>query len=286
VRIVGFAHVTLVRCRKGFATMCKKLGVTALVIVAALFTLQKLDLLGYMKTYVHRAKEHVSGAIPPEVKIERLRAELDKLPAEESKARSTIASEMVEVKKLREQIAEAKTHLQKRETALRDLKAELDKGTAFVTLDGKMIASEQVKASIARQWESFKTAQESVKSQEELLKSREEALEVAKAKLDTMQEKRKELQARVEKMELELRKLRLAQTQHDIPVDDSQLAGVMKLFDEVDTQIKTQQTELSLRKGVDSDTAVEEALQHQAKTKQALQEMDDFFGNTKVSKKD
>ena len=60
----------------------------------------------------------------------------------------------------------------------------------------------------------------------------------------------------------------------------------MKLFDEVDTQIKTQQTELSLRKGVDSDTAVEEALQHQAKTKQALQEMDDFFGNTKVSKKD
>jgi DNA repair exonuclease SbcCD ATPase subunit len=266
--------------------MCKKLGVTALVIVAALFTLQKLDLLGYVKTVARKAHDGVSKQIPPEMKLERLRAELEKLPAEESKARGAIAGEMVEAKKLREQIAEAKTNLEKRQTALRDLKAELDKGTAFVTLDNKKIPVEQVKASLARQWESFKTAQESVKSQEDLLKSREEALEVAKAKLDTMQEKRKELQARVEKLELELRKLRLAQTQHDIPVDDSQLAGVMKLFDEVDTQIKTQQTELSLRKGVDSDTAVEEALQHQTKTNQALKEMDDFFGNTKVSKKD
>jgi chromosome segregation ATPase len=267
--------------------MCKKLGVTALVIVAALFVLNKTDLLGYVKTYVKKAHREVSNAIPPEVKLERLRNELANLPGEERKVRSVIAAEMVEVKKLRDQIAEAKVNLDKRETALRDLKTELDKGTAFVTLDNQKIPSEKVKASLARQWDSFKTAKESLKSQEELLKSREEALEVAKAKLDTMQEKRKEMEAKVEKMEIDLRKLRLAQTQHNIPVDDSQLAGVMKLFDEVDTQIKTQQTELALQSGADTDTAVKEALDHQAKTNQALKEMDEFFGgDKKVSKKD
>jgi DNA repair exonuclease SbcCD ATPase subunit len=261
--------------------MCKKLGVTALVIVAALFVLNKLDLLGYAKTYLHRMHREVASQIPPEVKLERLQAELANLPKEESKVRSTIATEMVEVKKLRDQITESKGNLDKRETALRDLKTELDKGTAFVTLDNKKLSSEQVKTSLARQWETFKTAKESVKSQEDLLKSREEALDIAKAKLDTMQEKRKEMEAKVEKMKLELQKLRLAQTQHNIPVDDTQLANVMKLFDEVDTQIKTQQTELALRSGADTDTAVKDALEHQAKTNQALKEMDEFFGGDK-----
>jgi chromosome segregation ATPase len=266
--------------------MCKKMVVTALVIGAALITLHKLDLLGYVRTGIDKARHSVSSSIPPEVKIERLRKELADLPAEESKVRSIIAHEMVEVKKLRDSIAEAKVNLDKRQTALRDMKGELEKkDTSFVTLEGKKIPRDQVERSLARQWETFKTATEAVKSQEDLLKSREEALEVAKAKLETMQEKRKELATKVEKMDLELRKLRLAQTQHNIPVDDSQLAGVMKLADEVDTQIKTQQTELNLQKGVDSDAAVEEALQHKARTDQALKEMDDFFGSAKVTKK-
>jgi chromosome segregation ATPase len=260
--------------------------VTALAIVAALFVLHKLDLDSYLKVAWNNAKHGVKDAIPPEVKIERLRDEIAKLPAAERQVRSQIASEMVEVKKLRDQITEAKANLDKREAALKDLRGELEKGTAFVTLDNQKIPREKVEASLARQWKSFKAAKDAVKSQEDLLKSREEALDVAKAKLDTMQDKRKEMEAKVEKMELELRKLRLAQTKHDIPVDDSQLASVLKLMDEVDTQIKTQQTELSLQKGADTDQAVEEALSRQAETAKALKEMDETFGSTKVSKKE
>jgi DNA repair exonuclease SbcCD ATPase subunit len=260
--------------------------VTALVIVAALFVLHKLDLLNYAKVAWNHTKQGVRDSIPPEVKIQRLRDEIAKLPAAERQTRSQIASEMVEVKKLREQITEAKANLDKRETALKELKGELEKGTAFVTLDNQKIPREKVEASLGRQWKSFKTAKDAVKSQEDLLKSREEALEIAKVKLDTMQDKRKEMEAKVEKMELELRKLRLAQTQHDIPVDDSQLATVLNLADEVDKQIQTQQTEVALQKGVDTDQAVEEALQRRTETAKALKEMDEAFGSAKVSKKD
>jgi chromosome segregation ATPase len=266
--------------------MCKKLGVTALVIVAAFFVLHKLDLDSYLKLAWKNGKAGIQQKIPPETKIERLRDEIAKLGPEERKARSVIASEMVQINKLKADIAEANTNLDKKQVMLKDLRAELDKGTTFVTLDNQKIPREKVEASLARKWESFKQAKEAVKSQEELLKSREEALEVAKAKLDAMQEKKKEMEAKVEKLELELRKLRLAQTQHDVAIDDSQLSTVLKLYDEIDTQIKTQQTELSLQKGADTDTAVEEALAKKAKTDKALKEMDEFFGNTKVTKKD
>jgi chromosome segregation ATPase len=266
--------------------MCKKLGVTALVIVAALFVLHKLDLDSYLKLAWSKSKADLQQKIPPEAKLERLRQEIRDLGPEERKARTVIAGEMVAVDKLKGQIAETKTNLEKREAQLKDLRGELQKGTAFVTLDNQKIPREKVEASLARQWDSYKTAKEALKSQEDLLKSREEALDVAKAKLDTMQDKRKEMEAKVEKMDLELRKLRLAQTKHEVAVDDSQLSTVLKLADEIDTQIKTQQTELSLQKGVDSDEAVEKALSRQAETAKAMKEMDEAFGTTKVTKKD
>lgn len=267
--------------------MCKKLGVTALVIVASLFVLHKLDLDSYLKLAWNKSRTDIQKSIPPEVKLERLQQEIRDLGPEERKARTTIAAEMVAVEKLKGQITETKGNLAKKETQLKDLRGELQKGTAFVTLDNQKISREKVEATLARQWESYKTAKEALNSQEDLLKSREEALDVAKAKLDAMQDKRKEMDAKVEKMTIELRKLRLAQTRHDIAVDDTQLANVLRLADEIDTQIKTQQTELALQKGVDSDEVVEKALTRQAETAKAMKEMDEAFGNTKaVSKKD
>jgi hypothetical protein len=266
--------------------MCKKLGVTALVIVAALFVLHKTDTLGYLTTWAKKARNHVSSSIPLDMKIARLRDEIDKLKPETDKARSAIAREMVEIGKLKANLADSKANLAKKEGQLKDLRAEVEKGSVLIDINGQKIPREKVEASLARQWESFKQAREAVKSQEELLKSREESLEVAQAKLAAMQSKQEEMLAKVEKMELELRKVRLAQTQNNIAVDDSQLATVLKLADEIDTQIKTEQTELALQKAADTDTAVQQALERKGKTETALKEMDDFFGGAKVSKKD
>jgi chromosome segregation ATPase len=266
--------------------MCKKLGVTALAIVAALFVLHKLDLDSYVKVWINKTKAEVKRQIPPETKIERLRDEIAKLGPEESKARSVIAREIVEVNKLKDQIAATKTNLDKNEATIKDIRAALEKGTEFVSTDGSKLPRAKVEASLTRKWETFKSAKEALKSQEELLKSREDSLEVAKARLDVMQEKRKEMEAKVEKMANDLQKLRLAQTKHDVAIDDTQLATVLQLADEIDTQIQTQRTELDLQKGAVTDQAVEEALAHKARTDKALKEMDEAFGNTKLTKKD
>jgi chromosome segregation ATPase len=266
--------------------MCKKLGVTALVIVAAFFVLHKLDLDSYLKLAWTKTKADVKNSIPPEVKIERLRDEIAKLTPDMRKHRSVIASEMVEVKRLGDQITEAKANLDKREVAIKEMREELKKNTTFVSLEGKKIPREKVEQTLARQWDAYKHAKEAVASQEDLLKAREEALEAAKQKLEAMEAKKKEMEAKVEHLDLELRKLRVAQTKHDIPVDDSQLSTVLKLYDEVDKQIQKEKTELELEKGAITDNVVEEAMARKAKADQALKEMDAHFDGAKITKKD
>jgi len=266
--------------------MCKKLGVTALVIVAALFVLHKLDLDSYLKLAWKNTKRDITEAIPPEVKLQRLEDEISKLAPEERKARALIAQQMTDVAKMKTQIADSRANLDKREAQLEELRAEVKKGSPFVSIGTEKLPREKVEASLARKWQSFKEAKEALTAQEDLLKSREEGLEVAKAKLDTMQEKRKQMQAKVATMKVDLEKLRLAQTQHDVAIDDSQLSTVMKLYDEVNSQIETQKTALSLEKGADTDQAVEQALAKKEKTDKALKELDEHFSNSKLSKKD
>ncbi len=264
--------------------MCKKFGVLALVIVAGLFVLGKLDLLSYGKLAWHKAVKQTKDAIPPEVKIERLRVEIDKMSPDMKKYRSQIAGEMVEIAKIKDHLTEAKANLAKKEGQLKDLRAELDKpakDTEFVNVGATKLPREKVKANLAKQWETFKAASDSIKRQEELMKAREEALDVAKQKLEQMQAKQREMQAKVETMELELRKVRLAQQQNNFAIDDSQLSTVLSLADEIETQIQKEKTELALQKAADTDTTVQEALDRKAKTETALKEMDEFFGGDK-----
>ncbi len=264
--------------------MCKKIGVAALVVVAALFVLHKLELDIPIKFWARQTEKDIKGRVSPEAKLDEARHLLANLGPEERKAQSVIAGEIVAVDKLRNEIAQTRANLDKREAALADLRTELKKGTSFVTLDNQKIPREKVEANLARQWDSFKNAKEALKSQEDLLKTREEGLEAAKAKLTALRSKREELQAKVDKMEIELKKLRTAQTVNNVNVDDSKFSEAAKLVDEIDTQIKTQVEELNLQKGVDADANVQKALDNQAKTNQAMKEMDEFFGNTKVTK--
>ncbi len=266
--------------------MCKKLGVTALLVVAALFTLGKLDLLWHVKDAARRAKAEIRGSIPMENKIERLKDELSKLKPEKRKQFGQLADEIVKSEKLEKDITVAQANLEKWAEQMKTLKASLkDDNAVFVTIGAEKLPREKVQASLARKWESFKQADEAVKSQKELLARRKEKLEALQAKLQSMEAKEKELTAKVETLELELTKLRQAQTVNDIAVDDSQFSRVVKLFEEVETQIAKEKKELELQKGVNTDTKIEEALTEKARVDQAMKEMEERFGEARFAEK-
>lgn len=266
--------------------MCKKLGVTALVIVGIIFGLNKLDMIWHVKHHFQKAKQELRSQIPTEEKIVRLKDELAKLKPEKKKHLNVIAEETYSIEKLENEIQKAQANLEKWGTDIKTLKASLkDDNAVFVTIGAEKLPREKVQASLARRWEAFKEAEEAVTSQKELLARRKEKLEAAQAKLRTMESKEKEMVAKVQKLELELAKLRDAQMKNDITIDDSQFSKVVKLYQEIEDQIGKEKKVLELQKGIDSDAKIEEALNEKARVEKAMKEMEERFTNERLVEK-
>jgi chromosome segregation ATPase len=267
--------------------MCKKLGITALLVVGVLVGLSALGLLPYVTMWVKKAPSEIQRSIPPEAKIERLKAEINSIDPEVRKHISAIAREEVEVDALREQIKVAKANLKDREESLRGLHTKLRAGEVFVTTSGREVPKAKVEAQLANQWDSFKQAEAAVKSQQDLLDSREENLAQARERLAQMKSKKQELEVRVKQLETELTKLRLAQTRNNLsdPNDSSKLSEVLRLADEIDKDIKTKQKELELNRAEFNEELVTQAVEQKAKADKAFKEMDERFADTKVAEK-
>jgi chromosome segregation ATPase len=267
--------------------MCKKLGITALVVVGALVALSWVGLLPYLKQAVKSAPGELQQRIPPEAKIERLKAEINAIDPDMKKHTTAIATEQVEIEKLKRQIAVAKDNLNKREATIRTARTQFKNGEVFVTTSGRPVPREKVEAQLASQWDSFKQAEAAVKSQEDLLDAREENLRQATERLAQMKSKKKDLEVRVKHLETELTKLRLAQTRNNLgsDSDNSQLAEVLRLADEVEQQIQVEQKKIELEQAEFSEELVTEAIEHKAKADKAFQEMDSRFADTKVADK-
>jgi septal ring factor EnvC (AmiA/AmiB activator) len=269
--------------------MCKKLGVTALVIVAALFVLHKLDLDKYAKAWLTRTRAELKDQISPEQKIEVLRQQIAELTPELKKQRTAIAKESTQIDVLKEEIAKAKANLKEREEKLALLREALKSDTAFITTDGDRVPKEKLEAVFSHKFAEFQAAEAAVKAKEELLSRRKEKLEVALTHLRTMESKQKEWQSKVELMDIELAKLRESQMQNNLAVDDSKFSEVSQLFDEVNVQIATQKKQLEMERAADVDAAVEKAVEQKAQAKKAVEQWDERAnGKTaaKVSKKD
>jgi hypothetical protein len=266
--------------------MCKKLGVTALVIVAALFLLHKLDLLGYGKVMWNKVKHEAK--LSPEMQLERLKVDVKDLDEPISKQRTAIANELAKIDALAEDVTRAKANLKDREEKLTLLRDALKRGTdGFVKFEtGEKVSREKVEDLFTRKFEEFKAAEAAVKAKEELLASRKEKVEVAQQHLATMQSKQRELKAKVEKAELDLAKLREAHMQNDMGVDDSKFADVVNRLDDVKTQISAQKKVLEMKTAADTDAVVEKAIEQKAQTKKAIEQWDErVSANAKPTEK-
>src|ERR671924_382142 len=61
---------------KGFSTMCKKIGIAAIAVVAGLIVLNHTKVGGWPKYAFRSLKEKVEASVPPEVQIDKLKKEL------------------------------------------------------------------------------------------------------------------------------------------------------------------------------------------------------------------
>jgi len=272
--------------------MCKKLGVTALVLVAALFVLHKLDLDKYAKAWVHRTKGEIKDAIPPEPKIEVLRQQIAELTPELNKQRAAIAKDSTQIDVLKDEIAKAKANLKEREEKLTVFREALKGNSEFVDFGtGERVSRAHAEAVFGRKFAEFQAAEAAVKAKEELLARRKEKLEVALVHLRTMESKQKEWQSKVELVDIEAAKLREAQLENGLAVDDSKFSEVQRLFDEVNLQIATEKKRLEMERAADVDVVLDKAIEQKAQAKKAVEQWDERASannkaTEKVTKKD
>jgi hypothetical protein len=266
--------------------MCKKLGVTGLVIVAALVSLWKLGWLPYIHQEVTDMKKSIDDSIPPEKKLSLLEKEVADLGPEMNKQSSVIAKESVAIDKLTREVAQARTNLKDRETYLADVRAAIKNDKEFTSLNNEKIGKDKLEDHFTRKFAEYKTVKQSVDAKAELLESRKQRLAAAEQTLETMRSKRTEMAAKVETLKIELAKLREKQVQNNVTtVDDSQFSRVQKLFDEVETQIATQKKQLEMEKAIDVDNAIQQKVEKTTQTKKAIEEYDETFGKVVENKK-
>jgi hypothetical protein len=266
--------------------MCKKLGVTGLVIVAALVSLWKLGWMPYIHQEAIGWQDSIKDSIPPEKKIAVLEQQVKDLGPEMSKQSSVVAKESVAIDNLSKEVTLARANLKEREEYLSQVRAAVKNDKEFVALDGNKVSKEKLEDHFTRKFTEYKTVKQSVEARAELLEQRKQRLVAAEQTLETMRSKRTEMAAKVETLKIELAKLREKQLQNNVTtVDDSQFSKVQKLFDEVETQIATQKKQLEMEKAIDVDNAIQQRVEKTAQTKKAIEEYDETFNKVASDKK-
>lgn len=262
--------------------MCKKFGVTGLVIVAALVSLWKLGWMPYVGQEVANFRQTIDDSIPPEKKIKVLESKVKDLTPEMSKQSGVVAKESVEIDKLTKDLALARANLKDREDYLAQVRAAVKNEKEFVGLNGEKVSKEKLEEHFTRKFNEYKTIKQSVDARAELLDQRKQRLATAEQTLETMRSKQQEMKAKVETLKIELARLRERQLQNNVTVDDNQFSQVQKLFEEIDTQIATQKKQLEMEKAIDVDGAIQKKVESETKARKALEEYDEVFSTTKV----
>jgi chromosome segregation ATPase len=265
--------------------MCKKLGVTGLVIVAALVSLWKLGWLPYIHQEVNEMKQSIDDSIPPEKKIAVLEKDVKDLAGEINKQSGVVAKESVAIDNLKKDVDQALANLKQREEHLAQVRAAIKNDKEFVLNSGDKVKKDQLEDYFTRKFAEYKAVKANVDANSERLEKRKQKLAAAEQTLVTMRSKRQELAAKVDTLKIEAEKLREAKIQNDVTVDDSQFAAAQKRYEEIANQIATQKKQIELTKGVDVDNAIQAKIDTEVKTKKALEEYDETFNKVASDKK-
>lgn len=199
------------------------------------------DVLSYVRTSVGYVTESVTDCVPMEFQIERARGMIDDLVPEIRKNMHVIATEEVEVEKLRKQIADADANLQKDQAELKQLAGDLSSGQEVFHYAGRKYTAGQVKTDLANRFERYKVGEATLGSLKEICEAREKSLDAARQKLEGMLAAKRQLQVEVENLDAQLQMVAAAQTTAEYNFDDSKLGRAKELIQDLRTKLEVAQ---------------------------------------------
>ena len=141
------------------------------------------DTVSYFTTSASWLRDSVKESVPLEFEIERARTLVKDLSSDVEKNMGTIATEEVQVEKVKKQIQQLQETLSNERLGILRLQEELSTDKDNFEFSGKTFTKEQVKTDLANRFERFKTNEATLTSLNDMRTAREKGLAAAQQKL-------------------------------------------------------------------------------------------------------
>jgi chromosome segregation ATPase len=210
------------------------LGTAAALLLGLVFGREGFS---HVKTSLGWVRQSVRESVPVDYEIGRARQMIKDLDPEIHRNMHLIAKEEVEVKNLREQLAEADKQLAKNKSDIERLSHDLKSGDRHFVYAGKSYSSKQVENDLTRRFEQFKVKEATLGKLTQVLAARDRGLEAGREKLKAMQAAKGQLEVDVANLEARLEMVKVAQSTSEFNFDDSRLARTKDLVRDIGCRI-------------------------------------------------
>lgn len=205
------------------------------------------DAVSLVTTTVGEVRAAAKDMISVETRIKQARVAIKDLEGPIEEAMETIAREEVAVAKLERQLSKTEGQLSKDRNYLKTLRDALTDQSGNIVLAGKTYEPKEVKESLTREFQHFKTSESKLDQLEKVRLARFKRLRAARDKLDAMKVARRQLVVDVENLEARMKMIEVAETTSELSLDDSELSRTRELVEEISTRLDVAEELLDTR---------------------------------------
>lgn len=233
--------------------MIKKLLILAVVGGLGFVALRGTKLYSYARQGVEEATSWAKDQVPPEREIQRLRSEVKQLDTDVMKVAEHLARENVEVRDLRQTVAELRTKQSEQKEVLKARGTAIKNATETVAFGGRNVPITQAKSELEDSVNRFGVNQKTLAALEQTLASRERTRDALEKQLDTLKYQKKELAGAIDALEAEVNLLKLQQMESKYQTDNTRLSSIKESIRDMRKQIDIKREQLRLAPTVHED---------------------------------
>jgi chromosome segregation ATPase len=233
----------------------------------------------------HRAVAKLEKQIPPEVQIEQIKLDIDKLDGDIDRNWSPIATYEREIKELRADLDKKSAKIKSMEKELAAATDELDSKLANVKYEGRDYNRAEAGRVLNRELNYFVALKQEVVVKEKLLTAREQKLDAAMKNQKAMLTQKDELKTQVAQLEADLETLKLARTETKLPVAAvSRLDDIKERLNKLQTSISDEKRANQLRESFRHETSTDEVKDKVDTSDSVVSRARSVLGNSKLAK--
>jgi len=221
-------------------SMVKKGLIGAALGAGALFLVFGTHAPSYVRTAVHRVKQNAKDAVPLPFDIDRAREEIAGLEPAIRDNIEKLARAEVDVDHLDREIAAIRTNVDGEKKALLTLRESLKTGEYRLAGHTRVAYTEdEVKADLARRYDSIKNVKGILEAKESTLKSKQSEIVAFRKQLETMMAQKKALTTKLDQIEAKLHQIEATQAANEFQhLDGSALSRAKETVSDLEKRLE------------------------------------------------